>query len=171
MRLFFALWPDDETRLALAQHRLEVARLTGGRPTLPVTLHLTLVFAGNVPQARLLEMQMLAARVRAEAFNYAIDTAGCFAGPAVAWLASDQPPAELFSLREALQTAMKQADFDVDERKFRPHITVARHVTSIVEPYAIRPTKWRIDEFALIQAEQEGNSIQYDVIDRWPLLG
>ncbi len=57
MRLFFAIWPEGDVRLTLAARRLEVARLTGGRPTLPVSLHLTMVYVGNVPQKRLLEMK------------------------------------------------------------------------------------------------------------------
>jgi RNA 2',3'-cyclic 3'-phosphodiesterase len=171
MRLFFALWPDDQVRLALAQHRLDVTRLAGGRPTLPVTLHMTLVFAGNVPRGRLLEMQMLAARVQAKPFDYIVDTAGCFPGPKVAWLASDSPPQALFDLQQSLQSEIKQADFDVDERTFRPHITVTRHIASAFEPYPIEATHWAVKNFALIEAEQEGSSINYEIVDTWPLLG
>jgi len=169
MRLFFSLWPDDETRLALAAHRLDVARLTGGRPTLPVTLHLTLVFAGNVPQQRVLEMQMAASRVRAAPFEYRIDTAGCFAGPRVAWLASDLPPQGLFDLQQALFHAVRDADFEVDPRTFRPHLTVARHITSMVEPFPIKPCVWKVDTFALVQVEQTGSALKYEVINQWPL--
>ena len=43
MRLFFALWPRDQLRLALAPHRLDIARIAGGRPTTPVTMHMTMV--------------------------------------------------------------------------------------------------------------------------------
>jgi 2'-5' RNA ligase len=171
MRLFFALWPDDNIRLALSARRLEVARLTGGRPTLPVTLHLTLVFAGNVPQKRLLEMQMVASRVRAAPFQYRVDTAGCFNTAKVAWLASDAPPQALFDLQAGLFNAVQAADFDVDPRTFRPHITVARHITSMTEAYPIEPCVWNVNKFALVQVEQEGLSVNYEVIDQWPLTG
>ena len=95
MKLFFALWPDDGIRLQLDSQRVEIARLTGGQPTLPVTLHLTLVFAANVPESRLVEFKMAASRVQLKPFKYVIDTSGCFAGPKVAWLASDAPPPPL----------------------------------------------------------------------------
>ena len=169
MRLLFALWPDSETRLALAAHRLDIARLTGGRPTLPDTLHMTLVFSGNVPQKRLLELQMVASRVRAAAFEYRVDTAGCFAGSQVAWLASDTPPQALFDLQKTLFKAVADADFDVDPRTFRPHITVTRHITSVVEPWPITPCAWKINKFALVSVEQSANSVNYEVIDEWPL--
>ncbi len=171
MRLVFALWPDDDIRLALSARRLEVARITGGRPTLPVTLHLTLVFAGNVPQKRLLEMQMVASRVRAAPFEYRVDAAGCFNSAQVAWLASASPPQALFDLQQSLFNAVQAADFDVDPRTFRPHITVARHITSFTEAYPIEPCIWKVNNFALVQVEQDGASVKYEVIDHWPLTG
>jgi 2'-5' RNA ligase len=171
MRLFFAIWPEDDIRLALAPQRLEVARLTGGRPTLPVSLHLTMVFVGNVPQKRLLEMKMVASRVRAAPFRYTVDTAGCFATARIAWLASDQPPQALFDLQNALHDGVRAADFDVDRRTFRPHITVAREIVTPIETYTTSPCIWDVDKFSLIQAEKSGNSVKYEIIDQWPLIG
>jgi 2'-5' RNA ligase len=171
MRLFFALWPDDALRAELAEARLEVARLSGGRPTLPVTMHMTLVFCGNVPDKRVLEMQMVAARAQLRAFDYVVDTAGCFAGPKVAWLASDSPPKALFDLQQTLYQSISGAGFDVDARTFRPHITVARSITSAFEPYPILPVTWRVNRFSLVEAVQSGNSIRYDILDAWPLVG
>jgi RNA 2',3'-cyclic 3'-phosphodiesterase len=169
MRLFFALWPDDDVRLALAAQRLEIARLTGGRPTMPVTLHMTMVFMGNVPASRMLELQTIASSVRVPRFNYAVDTAGCFEGPGVAWLASDSPPQGLFDLQSALFNAVKQADFDVDLRQFRPHITVARKIESAFEAYPINPVNWPVREFQLVHPAQTERGISYETIDRWPL--
>jgi RNA 2',3'-cyclic 3'-phosphodiesterase len=169
MKLFFALWPDDAVRLQLATQRLEIARLTGGRPTLPVTLHMTLVFAGNVPESRLVEIKMAASRVKTKPFDYVIDTTGCFAGPKIAWLASDSTPNQLFELQSELQRNVAAADFEVDERTFRPHITIARDVTHIFEPHAVSPTVWHVNQFCLVQAIQTGNTIRYDILDRWVL--
>lgn len=171
MRLFFALWPDDDMRARLATQRLEITRISGGRPTLPVTMHMTLVFCGNVPEKRVLQMQMVAARTRIAPFDYAIDTAGCFAGPQVAWLASDSPPKGLFELQRTLFQSIREANFEVDDRTFRPHITVARHITSAFEPYPITPLTWPVRAFSLVHAIQSGNSIKYETLDTWPLLG
>jgi RNA 2',3'-cyclic 3'-phosphodiesterase len=169
MRLFFAIWPDDDVRLSLATQRLEIARLTGGRPTMPVTLHLTLVFAGNVPETRVPEIKIVASTVKAKSFDYVIDTAGCFSGPRVAWLASDATPNALYELQSSLQRAVADADFEVDQRTFRPHITVARDISSVFEPHAIEPTVWRVNQFCLVQAVQNGNTIRYETLDRWML--
>ncbi len=170
MRLFFALWPDDDIRLQLASQRLEIARLTGGRPTLPVTLHMTLVFMDNVPEERLAELQMLAIRVQTPAFDYRLDTAGCFGGPAVAWIASDATPRALFKLQSALQRAVAEAGFEVDQRTFRPHITVARQVTHNFESYPITPVVWPIRHFCLVKPIKSAAGIYYEIVDQWPLI-
>ena len=153
MRLFFALWPDDNVRLALASQRLQIAQITGGRPTMPVTLHITMVYAGDISPARVPEIKMLQSRIRVPAFDFRIDVAGCFEAARVAWLASDTPPDGLFKLQQGLQTAMQGAGFEVDRRKFRPHITVARDVTTIFEPHPIAPLMWRVDNFCLVGAQ------------------
>ncbi len=171
MRLILALWPDDKVRLALAAQRLEIARVTGGRPTMPVTMHMTLVFAGNVPASRLLELKMAIAQVRARPFTYVIDTAGCFDSAGVAWLAGAAPPKKLFDLQSTLYHTVANADFDVDARRFRPHITITRHIEHSFAQHAITPTPWRVDQFSLIQAIRDGASIRYETLETWPLTG
>lgn len=171
MRLFLALWPDDNVRLALASQRLEVARLTGGRPTMPVTMHLTLVFAGNIPAGRLLELKLVVAGVRAPSFEYVIDSAGCFGGPRVAWLAGATPPKALLELQSSLQRAIANADFDVDIRAFRPHITVTRDIQNTIETRRVTPTSWPINHFDLIHAQPAGHAVHYETLERWNLTG
>src|ERR1700724_2954341 len=49
-RLFFALWPDAATSNALAALAQQVAAESGGRPTAPGNVHLTLAFLGDQPR-------------------------------------------------------------------------------------------------------------------------
>ena len=51
-RLFFALWPDDAVRDALAARRDAIAFAYGGRPMLPATFHLTLAFIGEANELK-----------------------------------------------------------------------------------------------------------------------
>jgi 2'-5' RNA ligase len=55
-RLFLALWPDDDTRAALAQSRDAWAWDARASPEPTERLHLTLHFLGAVPQRRLPEL-------------------------------------------------------------------------------------------------------------------
>ena len=49
-RLFFALWPDAATSVALAALAQQIAAESGGRPTAPGNVHLTLAFLGDQPR-------------------------------------------------------------------------------------------------------------------------
>jgi RNA 2',3'-cyclic 3'-phosphodiesterase len=170
MRLFFALWPEDRVRLGLAPQRLECARLTAGRPTLPVTLHLTLAFLGNVSEGRLAELKMLAEKIRVSPFDFEINQAGCFASAGVAWLASQTPPKGLFKLHQKLQAAIVDAGFEVDTRTFRPHITVARNVAHPFETHEIPLVSWPIRQFSLVSAQRNDHGVEYHVLENFPLI-
>ena len=52
-RLFFALWPSAELRRRLHALALRYQRLHGGRAMRAETLHLTLLFLGEVPRAQI----------------------------------------------------------------------------------------------------------------------
>src|SRR4051812_6701846 len=64
-RLFFALWPDDAQRNALANATLEVVGASGGRPVPSRSLHITLSFLGSVPEARIPDLGSIARRIAA----------------------------------------------------------------------------------------------------------
>jgi 2'-5' RNA ligase len=49
-RLFFALWPDDQTRLKLARLSQSI-EAKGLKPVVPQNIHVTLVFLGHVDAA------------------------------------------------------------------------------------------------------------------------
>jgi hypothetical protein len=49
-RLFFALWPDASMAEALATLAQQVAAESGGRPTAPGHVHVTLAFLGDQPR-------------------------------------------------------------------------------------------------------------------------
>ena len=62
-RLFFALWPSETERTALALWQPRLHELCGGRAMRPATLHVTLVFLGEVAENRLEALQLAAREV------------------------------------------------------------------------------------------------------------
>ena len=76
LKLFFALWPDSGTRDVLAATAGVLRRTCGGRAPPAHNLHLTLAFLGNVPAARLPELEDLAAAVHTEPFVLELDRIG-----------------------------------------------------------------------------------------------
>lgn len=74
-RVFFALWPSVEESGALAAWQVLLKDLCGGRAVRAETLHATLVFIGEIKQARLEALQLAAQEVVAESFELRFEKA------------------------------------------------------------------------------------------------
>lgn len=168
-RLFFALWPDDAVTLKLARYRLELARACEGRAVRPDTLHITLVFIGEVSETRVAELAACAGRVTARGFDLVVDTAGCFETAHVGWLGCSQPPAALFDLQLALRTEAAQAGFGSDARPFKPHLTVVRNVGLRFKRRQLPGINWPVRSFNLIESVLTESGPAYKILGTWQL--
>ena len=171
MRLFFALWPSDEVRLAMAHARLDVARRCGGRPPAPVTMHLTLAFVGDTDDSNLPDLMRIGGAIKAKPFMLKIDTAHCFAKAQIAWIGSLAPPPAMFDLQEKLKTKLADAGFFIDPRAFRPHVTVSRHITGEFAPFHIPPIDWPVEAFQLVRSRLGQQGASYETLATFPLSG
>jgi RNA 2',3'-cyclic 3'-phosphodiesterase len=167
-RVFFALWPGVGVQLQLLQHGRELHRLAGGRLTRPESIHLTLVFLGDIGVDRLEDVRAAGAGAAFAPFELSIDSAGCWNHNRVAWLAPRATPAPLQALVDGLEARLQQAGFRFDARAYAPHITVIRkaHCGRIDIPIA--PVEWRIEDFVLVRAQLDSEGSRYTVIGRWP---
>lgn len=166
MRLFFALWPDDATRAALAGAAAQL-NLRDGRPTLRADLHLTLAFLGELPDTGVAELCAMAAALRAPGFDLTVSAAGWWRRSHVAWLAPDAVPTALAELAAALHRGAARP-FD-DTGSFRPHITVARGVRRPPGLAASFSVPWQVRDFALISSNSSGPGPRYQCLAQWPL--
>ncbi len=169
MKLFFALWPDEETREHLEAMQQRLLPLTGGRATLPSTLHLTLCFLGEVPSARLDELLTIGGRIKAKAFDIPINKVGCFDSAKVAWAGSKAPSPALVNLQSAIQQGVSKAGFDVDPRPFRPHISLVRHLPKSFETMSTLEIPWAVSGFSLVVSRADASGVRYELLKTWPL--
>ena len=168
-RLFFALWPDDRVRAAIAAQRDRIAREYVGRPARADTLHLTLLFLGEVPELRVPTLLACGDRIQAEAFSLKIDARSHFHEARVAWLGATEPPGALLALHDALSPVARDAGFTFDEKTYQPHITVARHCIEFPPPCAVPAIEWDVDSFVLIDSRATTSGPLYRVLKYWPL--
>jgi len=168
MRLFFALWPDDATRDALAAAAAGLS-LRDGRPVARADLHLTLAFLGEVAAERLDALYAMAAAIALPAFELEIAMAGWWRRSRVVWLAPREIPTPLVALAGALQAG---ADLHAESpADYRPHVTIARrvrHVPGLVAGFSI---PWQVQGFALIASNCAGHGARYRALAQWPLRG
>jgi RNA 2',3'-cyclic 3'-phosphodiesterase len=123
-RWFFAIWPDDAVRAALAS-RLPELLAVGVRPTHPSDFHLTLAFLGPLAPDVLGCAERAADRIRAHGFDLELDRVGRFARARVLWCAPASTPEPLAVLVSDLQAALHLRSRR-RSRPYRPHITLAR---------------------------------------------
>jgi 2'-5' RNA ligase len=166
MRLFFALWPDDATRAALAS-AAALLNLRDGQPVQHADLHMTLAFLGEVPEARVAALCAMAAELRASSFELGISAAGWWRRSRVAWLAPASVPAALTGLAMALQQG---AGIAVEgAASYRPHVTVARGVRCPPGLLSSFSVPWAVRDFVLVSSNSASTGPRYQTLAQWPL--
>ena len=126
-RVFFALWPAPDVRIRLQQETQRLHRLLGGRPTHPDSLHLTLVFVGDVDNGRLPGLANAGSRLKCPAFEMVFDREACWRHNHIAHLGVARPPEALLELVEQLSSNLRTAGIAFDVRPYKPHSTVPWH--------------------------------------------
>jgi 2'-5' RNA ligase len=133
MRLFYAVnfSSDVKDRLAELQNGLR-PELERGRYTLYDNLHLTLVFLGEVPEARQAILLDITDRLAFEPFQLSIAGLGRFRrdGGDIIWVGiTDSSPLDssrLQAVHQRLSGEVRRAGFRIEDRPYTPHLTLVR---------------------------------------------
>lgn len=150
MRLFFALHPPKEARLALS--RLLGKYLQGnGRHTHPEDLHMTLQFLGAVDAQQLDCIKSAAESIHMPRFDLVIDRLDYWPRPKIMWAGPSAFPEALGKLVETLGEALGECGFTPAPEPYRPHVTLARKAHRL-SPTTCEPVTWPVDEFVLFEA-------------------
>ncbi len=149
-RLFLALWQDDGTRVALARCRDAWAWCADAVPQRTEKLHLTLHFLGAVPQQRLPE---LIDGLRVSFSRFALHLDGVQRGSNdVAVLTPKALPQAVLALHAALCDGLEGLDLATESRRWRPHLTLARHAGDSAAPAQTVPVYWQVRGYALVES-------------------
>lgn len=169
-RLFFALWPDDATRLRIDQWRKHCG-VRSGLPTSPANLHITLCFLGSVEAAMQPAIEQAVAPVSSlPALGLSLDQCGYWLKPRVLWLGCQQPPVAVVELAEALRQAMQGIGLSPDARPYVPHLSVQRKLSAPARlPAVPEPITWSARDFVLAWSRSSEHGVEYRVLRRWPL--
>ena len=170
MRVFFALWPDTAVRQSLLAAQAGLHAITGGRRMRPETLHMTLVFIGELATDRLPELLNAAGRVQAPGFDIAFDRVECWRRNHIAHLGVSETPIALADLVGQLETALKALRIPFDQRPYTPHITLVRNADCTKENPASPSVTWPARDFVLVKTSLHPEGARYEQLGRWPLL-
>ena len=168
-RLFFALWPDDAVRAALARLARSLHQECAGRMIPAHNIHLTLVFLGNVANGRIPDLRALAAAIAAPSFDLIVDALDYWRHNRIVWAGTAECPEALRKLVAQLTHGLRTAGFRCEDRQYAPHITLLRAARRAPAVQATGGILWRAGDFVLMQSLRRNGAVAYEAIGRWPL--
>ncbi len=169
MRLFFALWPDSDTRARLAEAAAWSGR--GARLVPRENYHLTLAFVGEVAESRLPLLQQIGGEQRAGACTIKIDAYDYWPEPRVLVAIAREMPAALVELSARLHERLALENLRAAQAAaFRAHVTLARKVAQAPVLKAMSPFHWSARSFTLVRSDTSGARSVYTVVGTWSLL-
>jgi 2'-5' RNA ligase len=168
IRLFFALWPNDAERAALAAWQPPLLELCGGKTMRADTLHATLVFLGEVAVHRLEALRLAAEEVAFHGFELNLSAAHYWGHNHIVYAAPDSVPSQLSALVNKLESKLRKHRFRFEQRPYKPHVTLLRHAKwSDTDLPPMPEVRWHINDFVLVQSLSDEQSSRYEVLARF----
>jgi 2'-5' RNA ligase len=156
-RLFVALWPNPEVRHLLRAWRDAWDWPRGATPVRNERLHMTLHFLGSVSSGRVPELREALA-VPFEPFKLEFGHAKLWPH-GIAVLEPNAAPGQLVQLHSDLGDALQGLGMTVEERTFKPHVTLARRAVKAAVPEGGPALTWAIEGYALVESTAGGYSV------------
>lgn len=170
VRVFFALWPNEAERAALAAWQTPLRERCGGRAMRADTLHATLVFLGSVAEHRLEALKLAAQEVAGAGFELRLDRAHYWGHNHIAFAAPSVIPAPLSALVHDLEQRLRAHRFRFEQRAYKPHITLLRHAKwSDASLPDMETVVWQMRDFVLVSSQRDEQGAHYEVLARFPL--
>ena len=166
IRLFFALWPDNNVREEISGC-LKAFPSNSGRLVPKYNWHMTLHFVGNTTFDEKSCLDRQARKVCTKPFELTLDQTGFFKRPKVFWLGCSHVPKVLFDLQENLGKEISCCDYQPETRPYFPHLSVARKVMQPPEVSQMAVINWQVDRFVLIESVSESAGVRYQVLEEY----
>lgn len=169
MRLFIAINFNDEIKKLLSKAADELKNLSvSGSFTRPENLHLTLIFIGETD--RLSDIKHCLDSVECPPFKVAVGSAyGCFGTTLWAGVKADE---ELNFLVKTLRRALLEKGFKIDERRFKPHVTLARSTSDCpTAEMSLSSAAMVVNSISLMKSERINGLLTYTDIYKRHLNG
>ncbi|WP_053374056.1 RNA 2',3'-cyclic phosphodiesterase [Paenibacillus sp. FJAT-27812] len=176
-RLFIAIpVPEPIAKLLADWTLVHKEKLPFRKWTHPRDYHITLQFLGDTTAAQH-EMLLYSLReVKGNPLTLALNGAGTFGkpeSPRVLWAAVGGDVEPLTALQAEVVKATRTANFEPEERTFRPHLTLAKGfagglLLSNETLSSIPSFEWEADRFVLMRTHMNASPM-YEVISDFPL--
>lgn len=165
MRLFTAILFTPEIKNVLLNHidALKAASLSGNF-TVENNLHLTLNFIGETDSVEDVKKAMSA--ISFQPFTITLGKTGVFrrSGGDIHWIGIEKS-LNLENLHKQLSEALRFRGFTLENRDYKPHITLAREVVLKKTPaYSDKPLSMTVSRVSLMKSERIRGKLVYTEI-------
>lgn len=181
MRLFVGIALNEDAKQALERLTLRLrAKDDGLRWSLPEQWHITLVFLGEIEAAAIKGLEGELGKLRSDEIALEMDGLGVFERAGILYAAVEVLPG-LAKLQRSVEAVARGCGVEVEERPYRPHITLARsrnrdgrqtleRLRDGLERQRLQE-RWSANEFVLYVSEASPEGARYRVLRRFPLAG
>jgi 2'-5' RNA ligase len=179
MRLFVGLALNEEAKQRLERLSLRLrAPEDGLRWTSAEQWHITLVFLGTMGDKERGVLSRELGRIHAAAAAVRIEGLGTFDRTGILYAAVEVSP-ELLDLQQRAEEVVRASGLEVEDRAYRPHITLARsrnrggtrvlqRLKQTVEKQKLR-VEWVANEMLLYESQLSPSGSRYLVRERFAL--
>ena len=176
LRLFFALWPSDDQRRALAELTAPSIAPIEGKAVQASGFHVTLAFLGNVPGPVFAELVAFGGSARQPAVELGFNRLAYWSKPRVVVALPARLPQAGQQIVDWLWTGVIPLGFKREARPWQPHLTLVRHVRRppspsfgpelAAKPAAAAAAGWGL---ALVESSTHPEGARYRPLAEWPL--
>lgn len=177
MRLFVALALPDGI---VARLNLMCSGIPGARWVEPENMHITLRFIGEVEDSTAEEINFNLSQIEAPTFDlelHGLNTFGQGYKAHALWVGVTPTP-ELTHLQKKVDSAVVRAGVPREERKFTPHVTLARlnkpeigRLQSFIEGNNLfRAGPYTVEDFTLFESQTGNGGPTYTALEDYPLV-
>ena len=163
-RLFFALWPDAETREKCSAIASQLKH--AGRPVHPDNLHVTLVFLGSIDESTETKLLDAMTAVSFATLSIKFDALSFWRRPRIICLTGSPEDDAVSSLLDQLNTIVASCGIPIDDRPYQAHITLLRKASRL-PPLTFEPIAWKTESFCLVESCSTPHGVVYRVLKTW----
>jgi RNA 2',3'-cyclic 3'-phosphodiesterase len=128
------------------------------------------VFVVDFADAAVGEVLSAGAAQYGQPFELILDIVGCWKHNGIAWAAPARVPPPLLALVEGLESRLRAAGFELENRRYRPHVTLLRRAECRpVDAQPGEPLRWMVDRFVLVRSRRSGRGSDYERLAEWQL--
>ena len=166
-KLFFALKPTAKIREQIRQQRSNFA--IAGQLVPDANIHLTVLYLGKISINQQQDILRCAALLKQPSFDLELDILSHFKHNNITWMGTKQTPIEILSLHQQLFDCGASLNIALENRHFKPHITLARK-SQLQQRIEFSPIPWRVESFVLFESKQQRDGVYYQLVKEFELF-